>query len=996
MELSSEPAASQLSAGYMPREPRPSGFARASKSKPVVISLGGGQIASTPSQVEASNHALDAAMTRSNVRQNHQHTIHSHHTLDVLQSRVATRALKQFASESKRMDSTTTAADSVFVQRSGTVLLEPIDAGDDARGRPGPSKSHALRRRQRFRAVATTAATATAVARARKESLAAFPSGPGPAGSRSPSGSPRGSPGGSPSPSRRGTSTSTRRPTSARSHRRPQIPLGRGGVHLQVDDEIDVDRMEMHAAAMGRIASGIVLSRDRAGSSAQPRALPRKSRAGSRGWGGARGVKTWAKFTPGTQYRNDLTQSAAAGGEREGMLGVGLNEMTFPPPRVSGMWSARRPSGARASTLRSRRRTTAANAAAQNSQRAKGNQVAPSGSPAAAASALDIEELENTVDIDQMNQLLNQFSIQSQRAVPPDMNSTASATAATRTGSAATAATASTTRWHSSTMSVLAAAFSFQQPPPKSKLEGQEFASSPGGSRIMPLKDDAGNIVDAAAWNHDASAEMSNTPAGQRARRMQIRFNLRREAGVLHAIWSALSKAWRYCARGLGCMRSGGAIANAGSTKLFRSMIKAVGAHFGGGIAAFFRFVRYIFWINFAMFALELVFVVVPGFVAWPAIQRRPLVASNLTCSSGDDPGARERPFIPADRTLHSVSVADMEAHWQAVDVTPFEVMGKEFALKNYLDGKGVMGYSPIFFGGYNAVLGTDSASYVYRVDVAYILVYMVCSLGLLFSVMHRAFRKTSASGSAIFNASPQHPYSTGIFTAWDFSLKSEAAVKSLQLSIFSAGANAIDDIALQREKEANAKNKPSNLGADKAAVKELQRVAEHERQEKLVATKNAVDEMHAALHANANTNGTVKSLKQVAASSQMLKRFERLEEQLELLVQQDESIAQGRRDRASLLLRRLVGWFLWLVILGATFTGVSYLIAEFLRLQSLAKEGLHTLSIVDEYMLAGVLALVNGSLPTMFNVIAYFENYENEQTKAGELNNPDSHRLAS
>lgn len=46
-----------------------------------------------------------------------------------------------------------------------------------------------------------------------------------------------------------------------------------------------------------------------------------------------------------------------------------------------------------------------------------------------------------------------------------------------------------------------------------------------------------------------------------------------------------------------------------------------------------------------------------------------------------------------------------------------------------------------------------------------------------------------------------------------------------------------------------------------------------------------------------------------------------------------------------------------------------------------MAKDGAYTLSIVDEYMLAGALSVANGMLPTVFKAISYFERYENEQT---------------
>lgn len=445
------------------------------------------------------------------------------------------------------------------------------------------------------------------------------------------------------------------------------------------------------------------------------------------------------------------------------------------------------------------------------------------------------------------------------------------------------------------------------------RLEGMEFAASPGGSRIMPIRDVQGNIVDAVDWNRGASKHRAGA-AGHRARRMQIRFDIRHGAGYFGTAAAALSKAWQSFMQSIQASHVG----DAGSTWVFRSMIKTVGAHYGGGVASFFRFVKYILWVNFAMFAVEFFFVLVPGFTAWPAIRRRVLVASNLTCSSFDD--ANATPFLPPGSSLDSVTIAEVTEHWAGHYQEAFEPMTSEFTINNYLDGRGIMGYSPIFFGGYNAVV--QHGSHTYRMDVAYILVFLICFLGLLFSVLRHAFNKGgSQGGSAIFKASPTAPYSTGVFTTWDFSLKSKAAVQSLQLGLFSAVMDANDDIALQKENEAKAKSKQRGH-ARTSADKELQRIAEHEREGHLNDTRMAVDALRASMEANTNTNGSVKSVKDVAATSKMLKRLEELGEHLELLIEQDETIAASTTERSALVLRRVLGWFAWLLILGVTFTG--------------------------------------------------------------------------
>jgi hypothetical protein len=261
-------------------------------------------------------------------------------------------------------------------------------------------------------------------------------------------------------------------------------------------------------------------------------------------------------------------------------------------------------------------------------------------------------------------------------------------------------------------------------------LGGLEFMASPSGSRVVPV-DVVGqhDVVNAAQWNDDASSNYEGT----RARRLEQRFNKRKGLGGFATFLDKSGKLWTRAMEKLGIV-GGIKIGNAGVGWMFRDMIKELGSNFGGGVAAFFKFLKYLILVNAALFLVEFFFVVVPGFISWPAIKRRQVVAANLTCYKFND----SHPFIPVEYSLANVSKEQISSYYQAVyQADAFEDLSEEFVLKNYLDGKGVMGSSPIFFGGYVAKLPSG-----YRTDVAYTLTFIVCSAGLLFSVVTKAFKK--------------------------------------------------------------------------------------------------------------------------------------------------------------------------------------------------------------------------------------------------------------
>ena len=92
------------------------------------------------------------------------------------------------------------------------------------------------------------------------------------------------------------------------------------------------------------------------------------------------------------------------------------------------------------------------------------------------------------------------------------------------------------------------------------------------------------------------------------------------------------------------------------------------------------------------------------------------------------------------------------------------------------------------------------------------------------------------------------------------------------------------------------------------------------------------------------------------------------LKEQLLVLQKEDDEISLKRSHAISVLIRRSVGWFIWLVILGATFTGCGFLMRQFLEFKGAAKQDGSELSLVHEYMLVNRSLFGGVSLTFLFN----------------------------
>ena len=494
-------------------------------------------------------------------------------------------------------------------------------------------------------------------------------------------------------------------------------------------------------------------------------------------------------------------------------------------------------------------------------------------------------------------------------------------------------------------------------------INGQSFVASPGGSRMAPT-----DIDD--EWNDS----YDDPHEGERARRLQTRFDSRNDLGIVGFWLNSVSRWWGRQKEKMG-IEGDYKLGNAGVGFLFRDTIKEIGAEFGGGMSAFFKFIKFLVVANFWMFALELCFVVIPGFVSWPEVKSRQIVHANLTCSLFNDTEAGR--FLPAHVDLNNVStfvnssfMFELAAHWKERTTagnytgleSPFEPIPNAFEPSNYLDGRGIMGYSPIFYGGYVAELKSG-----YRTDVAYILTFLVCSMGLLFNVMGRAFRKDRSVGSIIFKASPTAPFSTGIFSTWDYAMTSVNAREALRQGIYTSLIDGCEETLLEKE-ELRLKKKKEK--AKDAAEKDKMKI-EMMRRKKSMST--LADTIRSVKHIVHTESLLMKKGYHHPRSDELALMVESLK--IEQMV--DEAEKQERRSGTKIYLRRALGWFTWAVVLAGTFTGIGFMMKSFIAAKTEARETGTELTIVNEFMLSGTLAFANVALPAIFQFVASFEKYK-------------------
>jgi hypothetical protein len=395
---------------------------------------------------------------------------------------------------------------------------------------------------------------------------------------------------------------------------------------------------------------------------------------------------------------------------------------------------------------------------------------------------------------------------------------------------------------------------------------------------------------------------------------------------------------------------------------LFNYRLNRIQSSYGGGIAAFFTFLKRLTFLNLILFTIELIFVVLPGFGEWEAVKARVVVAENLPCYNFN----KSYTFIPAGYTAENATVKVVEEYWlNMTNATPFESMEKRESFFAIANGKGVFGYSPLFFGGYEHATSTG-----YRIDLAYISVFTICTIIMLGHVFTRAFRSDTNGGSVMFS-NPTAPYTTGIFTCWDFGLTNHDTVETYQKTIYDALITAFADTMEVTDLEKQKQKKKENQGAGnfKAKLQETMNLLQQE----LHDTEAKRTQIHSIL--NVGDGPTHEEL-------ELLDELDERAASIRIKIKLQDDEAKAQKERHGLLLRRIAGWTVWVLIMCAVFIGVGFLEDKYLKKKQQAEITGKELGLIDEFLLSGSLSAINGALPQVWGQVGKLEKYEREDTE--------------
>eukprot|EP00050_Salpingoeca_kvevrii_P018453 m.74438 g.74438 ORF g.74438 m.74438 type:complete len:735 (-) comp8053_c0_seq2:3365-5569(-) len=197
-------------------------------------------------------------------------------------------------------------------------------------------------------------------------------------------------------------------------------------------------------------------------------------------------------------------------------------------------------------------------------------------------------------------------------------------------------------------------------------------------------------------------------------------------------------------------------------TPLWRQKIKIIEGHFGSGMASFFVFIRWLFLLNFMQACFWLFPVILPAAVKF-----------------------------------------DYDAR-----------LTQGFRAINLVDGRGAIGQSWVFFGGYDEIVG-DS----YRMYLAYVSVIIIVFLVCFFAILRNIALSIGQSRASLINVDRSKPYSVVVLTSWDHSINQPPGVKNLRLGVSNALFDLLGEDRLRARKWRAERTAPWRLYGVRAAV---------------------------------------------------------------------------------------------------------------------------------------------------------------------------------
>ncbi|XP_030749095.1 transmembrane channel-like protein 7 [Sitophilus oryzae] len=187
--------------------------------------------------------------------------------------------------------------------------------------------------------------------------------------------------------------------------------------------------------------------------------------------------------------------------------------------------------------------------------------------------------------------------------------------------------------------------------------------------------------------------------------------------------------------------------------ELWRSDFKHIEGHFGMGVVAFFRFLKWLFFLNLFILLLVGLFIILPAFLLDFPLKKMDCV--NL----GND---------------------------STCDVQYFCSINESSLLLEIIQGTGRLEKTPLFYSFYsNETFSymTNNTKMYYNMPLAYILVTLIYFFFSLYTILHTAakgFRERIVEGEGQL-----YQYSNLIFGGWDFCIHNEKSARVKHQAIF-------------------------------------------------------------------------------------------------------------------------------------------------------------------------------------------------------------------
>ncbi|KAG1692289.1 Transmembrane channel-like protein 3 [Nymphon striatum] len=179
--------------------------------------------------------------------------------------------------------------------------------------------------------------------------------------------------------------------------------------------------------------------------------------------------------------------------------------------------------------------------------------------------------------------------------------------------------------------------------------------------------------------------------------------------------------------------------------------IKKIESHFGSVVASYFIFLRWIFWINFAITAF------IVGFIMVPEILGNSEINDTMRKGVEDD---------EIDDALKLTAIWNFEEQGnKSSDNTHYKATNTYFDRDNsFHSANGYLKFSPIFYGYYS---NRNKNSFGYKVPMAYFLTSL-CVYVYSFAVILRRMAENSRM-SKMAEKDDEYTFTWKLFTGWDY-----------------------------------------------------------------------------------------------------------------------------------------------------------------------------------------------------------------------------------